>query len=93
MAVYGEFRVAAVNGAAWLARTSGATGSHCRQALDTARRLEGCPDTKKALLAGELSLAQASGYMTTQRNPSPCRSCRRRILGVRPVQSRYRGSR
>jgi hypothetical protein len=47
------------DGAAWLARTSGATGAQSRHVLDTAKRLEDCPETKAALLAGELSLAQA----------------------------------
>jgi HNH endonuclease len=47
------------DGAAWLARQSGTTGTQAREALDTARRLEDCPDTKQALLAGEISLHQA----------------------------------
>jgi hypothetical protein len=45
---------------AWLARQSGSTVSQARQALDTARRLDDCPDTKAALTAGEISLAQAA---------------------------------
>jgi hypothetical protein len=45
---------------AWLARQSGTTRSQAREALDTARRLEECPDTKAALRAGEISLAQAA---------------------------------
>jgi hypothetical protein len=45
--------------AAWLARQSGTTGSQAREALQTARRLEDCPDTKQALLAGGISLQQA----------------------------------
>jgi hypothetical protein len=48
------------DGAAWLARQSGTTGSQARQALETAQRLEECPDTKEALLAGQISLAQAA---------------------------------
>ena len=44
---------------AWLARQSGTTISQARQELDTARRLEDCPDTKAALQAGQISLAQA----------------------------------
>ena len=46
-------------GADWLARQSGTTGSQARKALDTARRLGDCPDTREALLAGEVSLEQA----------------------------------
>jgi Domain of unknown function (DUF222)/HNH endonuclease len=48
------------DGAAWLARQSGTTGSQAREALETAQRLEDCPDTKEALLAGQISLAQAA---------------------------------
>ncbi len=48
------------NGVAWLARQSGATTSSARQALETASRLGGCPDTKTALLAGEVSVSQAA---------------------------------
>ncbi|HUJ67323.1 MAG TPA: HNH endonuclease [Acidimicrobiales bacterium] len=46
--------------AAWLARQSGTTGSQARQALETAQRLADCPDTKEALLAGQISMAQAA---------------------------------
>jgi hypothetical protein len=45
--------------AAWLARQSGSTGTRAREALQTAQRLEDCPDTKRALLAGQISLSQA----------------------------------
>jgi hypothetical protein len=45
--------------AAWLARQSGTTGTQAREALQTAQRLEDCPDTKQALLAGDISLQQA----------------------------------
>ena len=45
---------------AWIARQSGTTLSQARQALDTARRLEDCPDTREALQAGQISLAQAA---------------------------------
>jgi 5-methylcytosine-specific restriction endonuclease McrA len=54
------------DGAAWLARQSGTTASQARQALETARRLEDCPDTKAALLAGHLSLAQAQELTQAQ---------------------------
>jgi Domain of unknown function (DUF222)/HNH endonuclease len=48
------------DGVAWLARQSGTTGAQAREALETAQRLDDCPDTKQALLAGEISLAQAT---------------------------------
>ncbi len=47
------------DGAAWLARQSGTTGSQAREALQTAQRLDHCPDTKQALLSGDISLQQA----------------------------------
>lgn len=47
------------DGAAWLARQSGTTASRARQALDTAGRLDEHPETKQALLGGEISLEQA----------------------------------
>jgi HNH endonuclease len=50
----------AKDGASWLARQSGATGSQARQALETVRSVEDCPDTKAAFVAGELSLSQAA---------------------------------
>jgi len=48
------------DGASWLARQSGTTGSQARQALKIAGRLEGLPEVKDALLAGDISLAQAT---------------------------------
>jgi hypothetical protein len=45
--------------AAWLARQSGTTGNQAREALQMAQRLDDCPDTKQALLAGDISLQQA----------------------------------
>lgn len=48
------------DGASWLARQSGTTGAQARQALQTAHRLEELPDTKRALLSGDISLAQAA---------------------------------
>jgi hypothetical protein len=47
------------DGAAWLARQSGTTGTRAREALQTAQRLADCPDTKEALRAGHISLPQA----------------------------------
>ena len=45
------------DGHAWLAQQSGTTSTQARQALQTVNRLEDCPHTKAALLAGEISLA------------------------------------
>jgi len=47
------------DGASWVARQTGTTGSQARKALDTADRLGNCPDTKQAFLAGEISFEQA----------------------------------
>ncbi len=56
------------DGAAWLAQQSGSTGAQARRALETAGRLEDCPDTKAALLAGDISLAQAAEVIEAQRD-------------------------
>ena len=48
------------DGTRWLARQSGSTAGQARQALQMAGRLGECADTKAALLAGELSIAQAA---------------------------------
>ncbi len=47
------------DGAGWVARHSGTTVGQARHALQTADGLESCPDTKAALLAGQLSVSQA----------------------------------
>jgi Domain of unknown function (DUF222)/HNH endonuclease len=54
------------DGASWLATQSGTTGAQARQALETAKHLEECPDTKAAFLVGEISLAQAQEITQTQ---------------------------
>ena len=43
----------------WLAQQMGSTNAEARNALETAKSVEECPETKAALLSGELSLAQA----------------------------------
>jgi Domain of unknown function (DUF222) len=48
------------DGERWLAQHTGSTRHDARRALQTAEQLEDCPDTKQALLAGLVSLAQAS---------------------------------
>ena len=48
------------DGASWLARQSGTTGRQAQRELVTAGRLEDCPSTRDALLAGDISLAQAA---------------------------------
>jgi hypothetical protein len=45
--------------AVWLARQSGITPHQARRDLHTAERLADCPSTRQALLAGDISLAQA----------------------------------
>ena len=53
------------DGADWLARQSGSTPSQARKALDTANHLDDRPDTKQALLSGEISLEQAREITAT----------------------------
>jgi hypothetical protein len=50
----------------WLADVSGVTTGEAKSALDTANSLDGCPQTKEALLAGELSLTQATEIVKTE---------------------------
>ncbi len=54
------------DGAAWMARQVGGTTGQARQALDTAAGLADCPDTRLALLDGELSLGQAAEIVKTE---------------------------
>jgi HNH endonuclease/Domain of unknown function (DUF222) len=54
------------DGASWLAQQAGSTGNQARQDLETASSLEKCPDTKAALLAGEVSLGQAAEIIRTE---------------------------
>ncbi len=48
------------DGAGWVARHTGATVAQARHTLETASGLADCPDTKAALVAGEVSVAQAA---------------------------------
>lgn len=48
-----------VDPASWMAHHAGTTTRQARQAMETAKGLEAVPDTKDALLAGEVSLSQA----------------------------------
>jgi Domain of unknown function (DUF222)/HNH endonuclease len=58
------------DGASWLARQSGSTGAAAREALRTAGRLEDCADTAAALVAGEISLAQAAEIAAAESDTS-----------------------
>jgi 5-methylcytosine-specific restriction endonuclease McrA len=58
------------DGAAWMARQVGSTTGQAREALGTAAGLSDCPGTREALLAGELSLAQA-GQITRSQADTP----------------------
>ncbi len=54
------------DGAEWVARQGGASVGQARQALEAAAGLEACPATRAALLAGELSWAEASEVTKAQ---------------------------
>ena len=54
------------DGAAWMARQVGGTTGQARQELETAAGLVDCPDTQSALLAGELSVLQATEVVKTE---------------------------
>jgi Domain of unknown function (DUF222)/HNH endonuclease len=53
------------HGAAWLARLTGSSAAQGHHALDAAARLHECPQTKAALLAGDISWAQADEITKT----------------------------
>ncbi|MGH9036348.1 MAG: DUF222 domain-containing protein, partial [Acidimicrobiia bacterium] len=50
----------------WLARTSGSSMVEARTELETAKALRDMPDTRTAVAAGELSLAQAHELVRTE---------------------------
>lgn len=50
----------------WLAQTTGVSSGQANQALETAAGLSACPETKEALLAGDLSLDQAAVIIKTE---------------------------
>jgi hypothetical protein len=52
--------------ATWLSDASGVSSGEAKAALATAGRLESCPATREALLAGELSLGQAGEIAKTE---------------------------
>ena len=54
------------DGAEWLARQMGSASGEARLALDTAASIGSCPEAKQALVAGELSLAQAHEIARSQ---------------------------
>jgi hypothetical protein len=53
-------------GSDWLARATGTSTVEAKAALETARALEALPDTRAAVEAGELSLAQAREVAVTE---------------------------
>ncbi len=55
------------NPAQWLADTSGVSTGEAQAALNTANSLGACPETKEALLAGEVSLGQAGEIAKTEK--------------------------
>jgi cell pole-organizing protein PopZ len=46
--------------AEWMARVGGGSSGEARAALETVKAVEACPETRDALFAGEVSLAQAA---------------------------------
>ena len=66
-------------GSDWLARVSGSTSAEARAALATAGVLERCPETKQALVRGELSLDQAEVIAKTE---ADCRGAEIELLAL-----------
>jgi hypothetical protein len=50
----------------WLARKSGTSTGEARAAIETVKAVEDCPDTKAALVAGDVSLGQAGEIARTE---------------------------
>src|SRR5207302_1211658 len=72
------------DGAAWLARTGGSSAGQARAALGTAAALEDCPRTKEAVVAGELSLAQAAEITRTE---ASCPGTEAELVGLAKTAS------
>src|SRR5262245_65430180 len=51
----------------WLSKLSGTTSAAARDALKTVESLDACPETRDALLDGQVSLSQASEIVRTER--------------------------
>src|SRR5437016_4173271 len=68
----------------WLARTAGSTAGQARAALGTASALEDCPQTKEAVVAGELSLAQAEEITRTE---AACPGTEAELVGLAKTSS------
>src|SRR5947208_3096236 len=54
------------DGADWLAQVSGTSRGEAKNALETVASMDSCPATRAALVAGEVSLAQASEIAKTE---------------------------
>jgi hypothetical protein len=63
----------------WLARTTGTSTVEAKRELETARALDELPDTRAAVAAGELSLAQAH---EVARTAAECPGSETELLGV-----------
>ena len=58
----------------WLASTTGSTAREARAALDTMGAVEACPNTRDALVAGTVSMAQAREIARTESVVPGCES-------------------
>jgi hypothetical protein len=56
----------------WLAQASGSTVQEARAVLDTVKHLDACPETRDAVVAGEVSLAQAGEIVRTATDLPGC---------------------
>lgn len=68
----------------WMARATGSSASAAKAALDTAAALAAMPETRAALEAGELSIAQAREIVKTE---AACPGSAAGLLGVAKGQS------
>ena len=73
----------------WLARVSGSTTGQARAALETIKAVDACPATKHALLAGDVSLAQAGEIASVPEHESELLGVAR-ASGLGPVKDAAR---
>src|SRR5215510_5828859 len=79
----------------WLSKLSGTTSAAARDALKTVESLDECPETRDALLDGQLSLPQASEIVRTERDVPGSehellQTARKQSLGAVREQARKR---
>ncbi len=63
----------------WVARTAGSSTAQAREVLGTPAALEDCPETRQAVVSGELSLAQGAEIARTE---AACPGAEAELVGL-----------